>query len=483
MLGSETTTSPKEASSSVADKTKIKSRYFMVWRWHFYAGLYVVPFILMLSLTGLVMLFDDEIEMITYHDELVVLPESTTLPASQQLDKIQGAYPLGAVTQYIPSKADNLANKFDVRLADGRSILVTINQYNGEILGEIDRSDSWYQLANNVHGTLLMGQWGDYLIEIAASLSILLIITGVYLWWPRDNASKAGFLKLRFSSMRLFMRDVHANFGALFSLILLLFLFSGLAWTSVWGGKLVQAWNTFPVYYTWGDKPESNLNHVDLNHGSEKELPWNLEQSALPESSEHIHGATIRPVADGSDVVAEKSIGIDAVIKQAKTLGFTQFKLFLPQSSKGVYTLAANSMGGDISDPRLDKTTHIDQYSGDVLVDVTWDDYTILSKLMAAGVSLHQGDVSIVNKALNTLFCIVFALVAILGCLMWWIRRPYGKTRIGIPSKFASDGLWKTGIVSLALVAVFFPLAAVAIILFGLIDWLVFKPKNELIKC
>ena len=245
MLGSQIQTSPKEAPCPTADRTQVKSRYFMVWRWHFYAGLYVIPFMIMLSLTGLVMLFDDEIESIRYHDELTVVPESAALPVSLQLDKVQKAYPLGKVTQYIPSKDPSLANKFDVRLADGRSVLVTTNQYTGEVIGEIDRSDSWYQLANDIHGTLLMGQWGDYLIEIAASLSILLIMTGVYLWWPRDNASKAGFFKIRLSNMRLLMRDLHANFAALFSFVLLFFLLSGLAWTSVWGAKLVQAWILF----------------------------------------------------------------------------------------------------------------------------------------------------------------------------------------------------------------------------------------------
>ena len=31
--------------------------HLLAWRWHFYAGLYVVPFLLMLALTGLVMVF------------------------------------------------------------------------------------------------------------------------------------------------------------------------------------------------------------------------------------------------------------------------------------------------------------------------------------------------------------------------------------------------------------------------------------------
>ena len=111
-------------------------------------------------------------------------------------------------------------------------------------------------------------------------------------------------------------------------------------------------------------------------------------------------------------------------------------------------------------------------------MDVTWDDYSVLAKLMAAGVSLHQGDMSIINKALNVLFCLVFLFISLSGVVMWWIRRPSGKTRMGIPKHFESDSLWKTGIAGLVLVAVCFPLACLALVLFGLIDWLVFKPKT-----
>ena len=31
--------------------------YFLAWRWHFYASLYVIPFLLMLATTGLLMLW------------------------------------------------------------------------------------------------------------------------------------------------------------------------------------------------------------------------------------------------------------------------------------------------------------------------------------------------------------------------------------------------------------------------------------------
>ena len=46
-----------ERASAADAGTKPSSFHAVAWRWHFYAGLYVVPFLLMLALTGLVMVF------------------------------------------------------------------------------------------------------------------------------------------------------------------------------------------------------------------------------------------------------------------------------------------------------------------------------------------------------------------------------------------------------------------------------------------
>ena len=36
--------------------------YRSVWRWHFYAGLFVIPFVLLLSVTGAIYLFKPQID-------------------------------------------------------------------------------------------------------------------------------------------------------------------------------------------------------------------------------------------------------------------------------------------------------------------------------------------------------------------------------------------------------------------------------------
>ncbi|EGR0729174.1 PepSY domain-containing protein, partial [Vibrio cholerae] len=198
-----------------------KTLYFLTWRWHFYAGLFVVPFMLMLALTGLVMLFDDEIEQARYAELLNVTPQAQVMPVSQQLAAVQKAYPEAQVTQFIPALQPDLANRFSVLFSDGSTQFVTVNPYSAVVLGTIDRSESWYEWANSIHGTLLIGDWGDYLIEVAASLGMILLVSGIYLWLPLDNARKAGFLKIRVGSgARIFWRDLHANLGGMLSLVL-----------------------------------------------------------------------------------------------------------------------------------------------------------------------------------------------------------------------------------------------------------------------
>ncbi|MDK9737356.1 PepSY domain-containing protein [Vibrio sp. D404a] len=465
--------------SQPAALARNKTLYFLTWRWHFYAGLFVIPFMLMLSITGLVMLLDDELESALYPEALVMqsgTSSSVIISINDQLAAVKSQYPEGTVTQFITAKSADLPNRFSVNLADGRSVFVTVNPSTGEVIGEIPRSESWYQLANDIHGTLLVGDWGDYLIEVATSLSILLLVSGIYLWLPRDNATKAGFLKIRISSgTRILMRDLHANLGGTLSLVLLLFLLSGLAWAGFWGGKMVQAWSSFPAQM-WDDVPLSEQTHASLNHGSEEEYPWNLEQTPLPESHDH----SAMTDEHSHHMVSGESISLDQVVKQATELGFTYYRVNFPHSETGVYTITANTMGGDIIDPREDRTTHLDQYSGRILGEVTWNDYNVMAKTLAVGISLHQGDISLVNKLLNVLFCLAFIIVSFTGGVMWWVRRPAGKGKLGVPPKFEDSGIWKAGLVTVVLISVLFPLAGATIVITMLLDWLLFSRVERL---
>jgi uncharacterized iron-regulated membrane protein len=73
--------------------------------------------------------------------------------------------------------------------------MAPIDPYRGTVLGKWDRRDALYDLANLIHGTLLIGTIGDRLIEIAVGFGVVLVVTGSYLWWQRDGRGVAKSLR------------------------------------------------------------------------------------------------------------------------------------------------------------------------------------------------------------------------------------------------------------------------------------------------
>lgn len=44
------------APSNQQEAPRSNALYFTAWRWHFYAGLFVIPFVMTLAITGMIML-------------------------------------------------------------------------------------------------------------------------------------------------------------------------------------------------------------------------------------------------------------------------------------------------------------------------------------------------------------------------------------------------------------------------------------------
>ena len=66
------------------DGTLSREFYIAAWRWHFYAGLYVAPFLVMLAVTGLIMVWSSA--LLGRDGEYLnsVTPASQTIPVSEQ---------------------------------------------------------------------------------------------------------------------------------------------------------------------------------------------------------------------------------------------------------------------------------------------------------------------------------------------------------------------------------------------------------------
>jgi uncharacterized iron-regulated membrane protein len=439
--------------------------YITAWRWHFYAGLYVAPFLIMLAVTGLIMLWSATIYGRDGEKTYVVEPQATIAAVSAQAEAAVGEV-AGQIVQYIAPRTSDQASLFRVNQGEG-SFMVAVDPYTAKALGHWDRRDGLYDLANTIHGTLLIGDFGDRLIEIAAGFGIVLVVTGLYLWWPRDNTRFASVLVPQLSAKgRQLWKSLHLSIGFYVSLILVVFLVSGLSWAGIWGDKFTQAWSTFPAE-KWDNVPLSDATHASMNHNGVKEVPWAIEQTQMPASGSQ---AGIVGTPEGQPVT------LDAVVTLARALGFDQrFQLAFPGDETGVWSISRDTMSNDSANPFLDRIVHIDQYTGRILADVGFADYSVPGKAMAAGIAFHEGDMGLWNLVLVTIFCLSIIFLSVSGFVMWLKRRPKGAARLVAPNVGEPGPLWKTGAIVMLAVSLLFPLSGAILVAVLLLDLLVIR--------
>jgi len=436
--------------------------HLLAWRWHFYAGLYVVPFLLMLAITGLVMVFFTGFQHrlgMTIH----VAPQAQTASVTAQAQAVLARLPGAQLKDYLAPKSATAPAWFSVQV-DGRVESVAVNPYTAEVVRTVDKESTVFAWAEKIHGTLLIGDVGDRLIEIAAGLGIVLIVTGVYMAWPRGQT---GWLQVLVpdlkASGRAWWKSLHVSVAFWMGLVLAFFLVTGLAWAGIWGGKFVQPWGSFPAS-KWDNVPTSDATHASLSTPGLKEVPWGLELTPLPASGS---------AAGQPGIAAGQPVNLETVNAYARRIGFSgQYRVAVPQDETGVYTVSADSMGGDLTDPTGDRYVHIDRHTGRVLAEVSFADYSPMAKFMAIGIALHQGDMGPWSAWLNVVFCLAVVFLCVSGVVMWWQRRPANAGRLVAPRAPANAALWKSGAGVMLLVALAFPLSGAVLLAVLLLDGL-----------
>ena len=445
------------------------SFYNLAWRWHFYAGLFVAPFMILLALTGIIYLFKPQLDSLMYDHLLNVTPAHHSLSADEQLNRVKAAYPQGHISQYLPPINLERSAQF-VLHNGGRELNVFINPYNGDVLGEQDAKLNLQAVARALHGELMIGTLGDRLVELAAGWGVVLVVSGLYLWWPRGQ-SAAGILWPRLSRRaRPLWRDFHAVTGFWGAALLLFMLISGMTWTGFWGKQYADVWNQFPAAM-WNNVPTSDIEARSLNTATRQTVPWALENTPMPVSGAHAehmgHGAMPSgPAAPGillQDVV-------DTATARKVEPGYS---ITLPTTATGVFTVAVFA-----DDPRNDATLHVDQYTGQVLADVRWQHYSNVARATEMGVMLHEGKLfGSLNQIAILLVCLMILLSSISGLVIWWKRRPQG--RLGVPPLRHDLPTWKTGVAIMIALAIVFPLVAASLIAVWVLDRLLLLIRKK----
>ncbi|MGH8896532.1 MAG: PepSY-associated TM helix domain-containing protein [Egibacteraceae bacterium] len=456
------------------------SLFRAVWRWHFYAGLLSIPIIVLLCLTGIVYLFKPQLNSLLYGQMLNVTPQGQTVTYQQQLDAVERAYPSGAVAGIATPHTAQRSTQFDLTTEAGQTLSVFVNPYTGQVLGQRDNGKDPANIALALHGSLMTGSWlgsanwGDHLIEIVAGWSLVLVVTGVYLWWPRGRQRRSlrGVLvpRLGLRGRRIPWRDVHAITGVMFSFVTVFFLITGMAWTGFWGPKLQQAATKLGASYppgTWDGATSKTVGELLPNGQSPWAMgPLPVAASGQPAGHRHTDGALRWDPRNGAP--------LDAIVGRAQQLGFPPgFGITMPEDANGSYTIG---LFPD-ADPQPNRSAvdervaYLDQYTAEPLGDYRYAQFGPLGKATDFGISLHEGrEWGLASQLLALAGALAILTSAATAIVMWRKRRPTG---LGAPRK-EPDRRLRAGVLMItAALGALFPLLGLSVVAVLAFDFLV----------
>lgn len=439
--------------------------YRAVWRWHFYAGIFVAPVLLLLAITGSLYLFDREFENWWDSDIAKVEAAGERQSLAAQEAAVQAVDPMATVKRVVlPFESDDAA-KWLLQGTDGRKHEVNINPYSLDITGIRNPEDAPMAVIRRIHGTLLAGEVGSHFVELVACWTLVMLVTGIWMWWPKKWRLRGVLLPRMDVGGRRMWRDLHAIPSAIISLCVILLVLTGLPWSAFWGVQFARVGEVIPFIAptpnfashapaVHADHKASPIKKMPAAHDHSQhdmpsndpaaaKIPWVIQHSESPKGGKHLAGiAKVEPHL--------------AMLDRA-TYG-EGVRIFYPEGPGGTYMISyiPNKAEGQ-------RTIHVDPANGRVLDDIGWPQYSPAGRWIEWGTMLHMGrQYGLANQLANLAICLVLIGAVISALVHWWKRRPKGS--IGAPGLHANVGL-PTGLkILLIAMAVVFPLVGASML-------------------
>ena len=452
-------------------RTQTAGWFRAFWRWHFYASVLVVPFLLMLAVTGLIYLLRFQIEPVMHADLMKVeqpsgsaaqaQPAGQVLPYAYQLSVVQKRYPAIQISSMAEPRDAGRSTVFSGVRPDGSPRDVFVNPYTGKVLGTLNPDHTLSGLAIGLHGDLLIGPWGDYTIELAACWAVVMAITGYLLYF---QGRRARMRRLARQAKGSVLRNRHSWIGAIAGVGILGLVVTGLPWTGFWG-KHVQDWTAGHGTSLWGldpgaiSNPASTLDE-SLPHSHATDIPWGLGKNDVPSSTEPAAGSEVSVANLDTAVLVGERNGLHHPMT-----------VTLPDGETGVYS----AIGYAFHHPDQERTVHIDRFGGRVVSAYGYADYPRLAKAVTQGIALHEGRrFGVLNFWVTLFFALGIIALCVTGPMMWWRRRPSGGGLSAPRGKLAIRQSWWVAPLLIAL-GLFLPLFGASLLLVLLLDQFVLR--------
>jgi uncharacterized iron-regulated membrane protein len=390
----------------------LSGAYRAVWRWHFYAGLLVLPFLMLMALTGGLYLFKTEIDGLIYRPLSHVEAQAASTSPDRWVASAESGTGGKVANLIVPARSDE-AVRLTVNLPDGAKRTAFVDPHDARLIGTT-AFGGVMETIKRLHSLALVGTWANYVVEIVAGWALILVATGIFMWWPRGRAVGTATIQASDPKRRPFWRDLHAVTGLYTGAIIAFLVVSGMPWSAFWGDQ----------YMGWvrdhglgRPKPPAGAFAHAEHQNAPAGVGWTMEGMVMP-------GDHVMPDPPAASLAT--------VIGAADAVGLQRpYTVSIPTDPSLSWT--ASRVVQQVEDTRI---VYIDGATGAVRADVKWNQFGVGAKAFEWGVAVHQGtQYGWINRYLMLGGCIAIWLLSISGIIMWWKRRPpkLSKRRIGAP--------------------------------------------------
>ena len=437
-----------------------------LWRWHFFAGLMVCPFAILLSITGSIYLFKPQID--SYVEETinanapVLRVAKEPISPDQLVNDLLTKYPSAQLKAFTLAKDNDRSVEIELRHINGQVEIFWLDHLTGKTLESAISDKRFLTVVKDLHGELLLGNRGSYVVELMASWMIVLIITGLYLWLTSSDLTANAQSKWRrwfvpqfhMKRARSGYKSLHGVIGIWFTLPILVLLLSGLPWTQLWGSGFKQ----LQAYMGWQDQPQFKLAVATVNQNTALENEPSLWEISSDPHKHHNHSA------DKTDTKQINLSPLAIIVESLKQEDLAPPVLISPPSGNS-QIWSARSM----SQQRSERVTiNFHPITADELSRIEFADRHPVRRAVSHGISLHEGVLfGWFNQLLGLLTAVAIIVLSTFGLLIWWLRRPKGQ--VSAPPKV-------TGTVPLPLIllilvmGLLLPAAGISFIVVSVLD-------------
>lgn len=356
---------------------------------HLWLGLLSGLVVFIVSITGCIYAFQEEIQNITQPYRFV---ESKTTKAllPSQLKSIAETQIDSSVAKRIRFGDINESASVDLAGPDGSYYNVYIDPYNGHVLKVKNYKTDFFVIILYLHMYLLLPyKIGGFIVSTATIIFVIMLITGIVLWWPKNKSAAKQRFSIKWNAKwRRVNYDMHNVLGFYMSWVIVFIALTGLVWGFEWFAK-----STY--WISSGGKPMPEY------------------QNPQSDTTASIHAITFNPV-DQTFLNVKK----ETPTAQAISISF-------PDKKESAITVYANLDKGTYY--KLD-CRYFDQYT---LKELSvkhyrgrYKDASIADMVMRLNYDIHVGAIfGFAGKLIAFFASLIAASLPITGVYIWWGRK------------------------------------------------------------